>query len=88
MKITDEQKEIAINLGFFDYPVGKIANILGEDEAVIEKALGDKNTELSKLMKIGKDRADYVIDAKLFELAQKGDIKALEKLEHRKKMRR
>jgi hypothetical protein len=32
-------------------------------------------------------RAEYVIDVKLFELAQAGDIKAVEKLEMRKRVR-
>jgi len=42
---------------------------------------------LSKLLQKGRDMADYVIDLKLFEMAKSGDIKALEKLDYRKRTR-
>ena len=87
MKITKQQEEIIINCGVFDYNAAKIANILGVEKEEIEKELKDKNSEFSKLIIKGRDMADYVLDLKLFELAQNGDIKALEKLDQRKRRR-
>ncbi len=49
----------------------------------VEQLLLDKSTDFFKIYQHGKDYASYLIDMKLFELAQSGDIKALEKLEKR-----
>ena len=87
MKIKEEQKEQVINFGVFDYSSKKIASILGLDKSEVDSELKNKESELSKLLQKGKDMADYVIDLKLFEMAKTGDIKALDKLENRKRMR-
>lgn len=87
MKIKEEQKEKIINMGVFDYPASKIANILSFDEEEVKKEMKNKDSELYKLLLKGKDMADYVIDLKLFEMAKVGDIKALEKLQERKEDR-
>lgn len=87
MKITKEQEEQVINFGAFGYSENKIANILGVDVDEVIKEKKDKKSELSKLLQKGKDMSDYVIDLKLFEMAKSGDIKALDKLELRKRMR-
>ena len=88
MKIKKEQEEQIINMGAFEYPAAKIANILSLDQKEVELAMKDKNSVLSKLLQKGRDMADYVIDLKLFELAQHGDMKALEKLNERKRERK
>lgn len=88
MKITKEQEEQIVNFGVFDYDSKKIASILGFDQKEIDSEMKNKESELSKLLQKGKDMADYVIDLKLFEMAKTGDIKALEKLDYRKRMRK
>jgi len=87
MEIKKEQEEQIINCGIFSYNAEKIANILGFEKEEIEKEFKNKDSQLNKLLQKGKDMSDYVIDMKLFELAKTGDIKALEKLEMRKRNR-
>lgn len=84
MEIDKELKEKIINCGVFGYDEKKMANILDIDAAEIKKMLSNKKSEFYLLYEKGKDRADYVIDLKLFEMAKAGDLKALEKLEYRK----
>lgn len=88
MEIKKEQEEQIINFGVFDYDAEKIASILELDKTEVEEQLKDKESQLSKLLQKGKYMSDYVIDLKLFEMAKTGDIKALEKLDHRKRIRK
>lgn len=85
MKIENEEQ--VVNFGVFAYGAKKIANILGVDLKEVEAEMNDKNSILSKLLEKGRDVSDYVIDLKLFEMAKSGDIKALDKLEFRKRSR-
>ena len=84
MKITDEQKEIIINCGMFEYSPERISNVLGIDLDIILKEINDEDSEFNEYLKIGRDRGDYVIDLKLFEMAKIGDLKALSELQARK----
>ena len=88
MKIKESDRDKIINFGAFKYDPEKMANILGLNIEDVSVAMNDENSEFKKLYNIGADRADYVIDLKLFEMAQTGDIKALDKLEMRKRMRK
>jgi len=88
MEIKKEQKEQVINFGVFNYDSKKIASILELDKDEVDSELKNEESELSKLLQKGKDMADYVIDLKLFEMAKTGDIKALEKLDLRKRRRK
>ncbi len=72
----------------FNYDSKKIASILELDKDEVDSELKNEESELSKLLQKGKDMADYVIDLKLFEMAKTGDIKALEKLDLRKRRRK
>ena len=87
MSLTEDQKNLIVDAGAFNYDAKRIANITELPESEIEAELKNPNSEISLLYEKGLFRADYVIDQKLFELAQRGDIKALEKLELRKKLR-
>lgn len=88
MKIEKEQEEQIVNFGVFEYDAKKIASILGIDIKEVQKEIDNKTSLVSRLLQKGRDMADYVIDLKLFEMAKSGDIKALEKLDHRKRMRK
>lgn len=90
MRITvpAEKVEQAINCGAFGYPPEKVASILELDLEDVEHDLRDEFSTLYKLYKKGQDAADYAIDLKLFELAQSGDLKALEQFNIRKRKRR
>jgi hypothetical protein len=87
MEIKKEQEEQIVNFGAFGYDALKIGNILGLTEIEIENEIKNENSELFKLLQKGRDMSDFVIDLKLFEMAKTGDIKALEKLDFRRKNR-
>jgi len=84
--IKTEHHEMIINMGVFNYGSKKIANILELDHEYIEKEIQNKDSEINKLLQKGCDLSDYVIDLKLFDLAKLGDLKALEKLDKRRKL--
>lgn len=84
--ITEDDKQKIINCGAFGYDNSKIANIMSLELSVVEKLM-EKGGSFRSLYEIGKDRADYVLDLKLFEMAQGGDLKAMEILDTRKMMR-
>jgi len=88
MKIEKENEEQIVNFGVFEYDSKKIASILGVDVKQVQKEIENKTSLFSQLLQKGRDMADYVIDLKLFEMAKSGDIKALEKLDLRKRMRK
>jgi hypothetical protein len=88
MKIEKENEEQIVNFGVFEYDSKKIASILGVDVKEVQKEIENKTSLLSQLLQKGRDMADYVIDLKLFEMAKSGDIKALEKLDLRKRTRK
>lgn len=85
-KIDKDTEEKIVNFGAFGYDIQKMANVLDWSPDEIRTALDEKKL-FWKLYQKGKDTADYVIDLKLFEMAQSGDLKALEEFESRKEMR-
>lgn len=84
-EFTDEQKQMLQNMGALGYPPEKISSIMNLTLNEVEKEFKDEKSELKKLYLKGADYANYLIDFKLFELAQKGDIRAIDKLEARKR---
>ena len=88
MNIKKEQEEQIVNFGVFDYDSKKIASILGVDKKIIDNEFLEKDSRLNLLILKGKNISDYVIDLKLFDLAKTGDLKALDKLDERKKNRK
>jgi len=87
MKIEKETIEQIVNFGVFEYKPEKMASILGFTKQEIETEMKNKESDFYKFFQKGKDMADYVIDLKLFDMAKTGDIKALEKLDSRKRLR-
>jgi hypothetical protein len=80
--------EKVVNFGAFGYPADKIASILMIQVSEVEKLMKDAESEFCKHYQKGVHTADYVIDMKLFEMSQGGDLKALEEFEYRKKQRK
>lgn len=76
------------SVGMLNYPISKILNIFDEELEDVQQFTLDfynKNSEIYKAYMKGKDKSDYLIDTKLFELAKEGDLSALTKFEKRKK---
>ena len=88
MEISEKEAEIIINCGVFEYDTRRISNVLDKDFETVKNQMQDHNSKLYKLYMQGIDKADYVLDLKLFEMAQTGDISAIEKLESRKRDRK
>lgn len=86
--ITDKEKEIILNLGGMEYPAKKCADILDWPVDEVVELSENEESSFFKIYQKGKTRAEYLIDLKLFEQAQAGDIKSLEKLNNRKRNRK
>lgn len=85
MKYTDDFLKKIMQCGTLGYPLSKILNVLDIDnEAEFKVDFNNKESEVSKNYQKGIDRADFVLDCKLFEMAKDGDLKAFDKFERRK----
>lgn len=84
MKLNEIQIEIVQNCGAFNYDITKMANVLDQPEELIKKEMDNPDSEIVKNYRSGKDKCDYLIDKKLFDLALTGDLQALEEFENRK----
>ena len=87
MDISEDQAEQIINFGVFSYSADKISSIMGLPVTAIQNEMDSPHSKFNLLLQKGVDMSDYVIDLKLFEMAKTGDIKALDKLNYRKKQR-
>lgn len=83
--LTEEECKMLQNMGALKYPVSKICSIMGFDSKEFEKEFKNENSQIKKLYNKGLDYAAYLIDLKLFEKSQQGDIQAINKLEARQK---
>ncbi len=82
-----KHEEDIVNFGAFGYDAERVSSILQLPHSEVCKLMSDKKSEFYLLYDKGRIMAEYVIDQKLYEMAKAGDIKALEKLELRKKIR-
>lgn len=72
-------------MGMLGYNVDKIINVMDiQDVKTFKTDFITMGSVVRKAYQAGKDKADFIIDIKLFELAKQGDIKALEKFEQRR----
>jgi glycosylphosphatidylinositol transamidase (GPIT) subunit GPI8 len=88
MSYTEDFLKKIIQMGILEYTCDKILNILDEfieDQNKFIKDFNNDNSEVYKAYKKGKDKADFIIDQRLFELAKTGNIAAIEKIEQRKR---
>jgi hypothetical protein len=75
--MTVEQKAMAINLGALGYSPAMCKKVM--DDGLVD------DPAFQGLYDRGLARGEYIIDLKLLELSQQGDLKALSKLEQRKR---
>lgn len=88
IKNTEKNKEKVINCGSFEYARWQMSILFEVDKEEIDKLMNDKSSWFSQMYEKGKILSEYVIDVKLLELARNGDIKAIDKLERRKIIRK
>lgn len=89
--MNDDDKEIVVNCGAFNFSAKKTAQVLAFDLKQQLKIIDDLNndeSEIKKLYETGKTRAEYEVMNKLFELARSGDIQAIKELDKKTKENR
>jgi len=75
-------------LGTLSYDIDRIVFLINDiDEDTLRKEFYNKDSDIYRAYKKGVLLAEFNIDKKLLELAQNGDIKAIQLLEDRKKNR-
>lgn len=86
MEYDEDFLKKMVQLGTLGYPLSKIINVLDIDD--IKQFTKDFDNPKSKVAisyQKGVDKADFVLDSKLFDMAKGGDLKALDKYEVRKR---
>ena len=73
-------------MGTLGYPLSKIINVLDIDDIKqFTKDFDNPKSQVAISYQKGVDKADFVLDSKLFDMAKGGDLKALDKYEVRKR---
>lgn len=85
--LSEKQREIVVNGGGFGYSPQQLAAILGVELPQIVDWMKDPESQFSKAYTEGLLKFDYVVDMKLFEMFQSGDLKAYDILQGRKTKR-
>lgn len=86
MEYTKEFLEKVADVGTLGYPLHKAINVLDiEDEKAFTKDFENPKSVVAKSFKKGLDKADFLIDTKLFEMAKNGDLNAINKYVERKR---
>jgi hypothetical protein len=86
MEYTEEFLNKMVQVGTLGYPLSKIINVLDIDNAKqFTTDFYNLKSKVAISYQKGVDKADFVLDSKLFEMAKNGDLKAMEKYEKRKR---
>jgi hypothetical protein len=86
MEYNEDFLKKMVQVGTLGYPLSKIINVLDiEDTKQFTKDFDNPKSKVAISYQKGVDKADFVLDSKLFEMAKGGDLKALDKHERRKK---
>lgn len=85
--MNDTERDMVVDFGAFMYDSAKMAIILGWEKKTVHDLMNDAESEFFMLYEKGKHMAEYVLEKKMFEMAQKGDIKAFEKIMLQRKLR-
>jgi len=87
MEITAEHISKLEACGSLGYRATKVANILDVPAADVGwflKQFADKGSRIRRAFDMGVDKSDFIIDKKVFELAQSGDMAAIQEYARRK----
>ena len=87
-RISEAEADKIVDFGAFSYLPDKMAAVLDWPIEEIREMYADPCGEFRKLYDKGVHMADYVLDKKLFELASKGDLKAIEKFQLKRRRAR
>lgn len=86
MEYNEDFLKKMVQVGTLGYPLSKIVNVLDiDDTKQFTKDFYNPKSKVAISYKKGVDKADFVLDSKLFDMAKGGDLKALQKYEERKR---
>ena len=86
MEYNEDFLKKMVQVGTLGYPLSKIINVLDiDDTKQFTKDFDNPKSQVAISYQKGVDKADFVLDSRLFDMAKGGDLKALEKYERRKK---
>lgn len=85
MEYNEDFLKKMVQVGTLGYPLSKIINVLDiDDTKQFTKDFDNPKSKVAISYRKGIDKADFVLDSKLFDMAKGGNLKALEKYERRK----
>ncbi len=86
MEYNEDFLKKMVQVGTLGYPLSKIINVLDiDDTKQFTKDFDNPQSQVAISYQKGVDKADFVLDSKLFDMAKGGDLKALNKYEIRKR---
>jgi len=86
MEYNEDFLKKMVQVGTLGYPLSKIINVLDIDDIKqFTKDFDNPKSQVAISYQKGVDKADFVLDSKLFDMAKGGDLKALDKYEVRKR---
>jgi len=86
MEYNEDFLKKMVQVGTLGYPLSKIINVLDiEDHKQFTNDFDNPKSKVAISYQKGVDKADFVLDSKLFDMAKGGDLKALDKYERRKR---
>lgn len=84
--MTDKSKKAIVDGGAIGYDAETILMLVDDDDLKeLTRQSSAEDSEFWKLYNKGQVKHQYIIDQKLLEMAQSGDIKAIDKMEFRKR---
>lgn len=86
MEYNEDFLKKMVQVGTLGYPLSKIINVLDvEDTKQFTKDFDNPKSNVAISYQKGIDKADFVLDSKLFDMAKNGNLDALQKYESRKR---
>lgn len=86
MEYNEDFLKKMVQVGTLGYPLSKIINVLDIDDIKqFTKDFDNPKSQVAISYQKGVDKADFVLDSRLFDMAKGGDLKALDKYEVRKR---
>ncbi len=86
MEYKVELLQQMVQFGTLGYPLSKILNIADiEDKAQFTRDFDNPDSTIAQKYQQGLDKAQFLLDTKLFNMAKGGDLTALQEFENRKR---